>query len=277
MTDHANDDHIDKLLDSIDFNNDADIANFCRECEKVFVTSSPVSMADLSVFLGDCPSVRDYMESGDYVGATSRIALAGLFSYLSNGSAPIEENLLRETGIQDMLDEHPLFKDEGTAFSIAALVTATGKTMSHVCTCPSHDVKSAFALFEELRYCIGQNVFNITDKYLEIAKNIGMLILGAQAAKGAGFLEKNPLLTYHGAEIARLLDEASMPMSSIGMQVMDTIRSAKNAEGKSYAAYISALLSIAMIAINFGTVDITSAKSINDAVTNYMTALQDVA
>lgn len=270
---HTSDDAISARMDALDMHDRQDIIAFCKECYVPLVATDRFTKFALDDFAASLPSVDEYLKAGDYTGAGAKIGLGIYAAMIDDGVlAPFIEPISKT----DIFDDVPIMKGEDDDFVANTLAMVVARTIAHAAICENHDIGNPYAFFGELRYAFAQVFFDVSDKYAEVSKSLGALMVGAMKSKGAGYIEKNPILTYHLSQIEKAIDEAPVPATSLGMAVSDAIAEIKKVKDN-YPSYSTGMLSAAMMYIQFGIFDLATAESINQSVSNYVDALQDAA
>jgi hypothetical protein len=271
---HTQDDEFRAKMQELDMRDGVAVAQFCKDCYQPLMMTDRFSKFALDGFAASLPTVDEYMSAGDYTGASAKIGL-GIFAAMINDGVLAE--LTAPIAGMSVLQEVPILKDADSDFVANTLAMTVARVISHVAICENHDIGNPYAFFGEMRYTFAQVLFYASDKYLEIAKNLVLLMLGAMAQKGDGYIEKNPVLTYHLNRIEEALDSSPIPATQLGMQASTAFESVKESKGVSYPSYASGLLALSMIFIQYGVVDLDTAKAINESVINYVEALQEAA
>lgn len=273
---HISEDEIDTKLVKVDLLDRDALRDFCWECYQPLKLSDRWKVFTFEDFLNDLPKSEEYLDAGDYTGAATKFAFTLYKDILTN--APTPKNLYDDKDpITSLFRETQLFDNEAPEWIEGALTLAIAKGLSHVAVCEEHDISNPTSLFNELRFVIANSVFKMDEKYLEISGKIGMLIMTSSASRGAGYLEKDPVLTYYTDYILRTWDDLPIPATYQGSKVIEALNAAKAKKTESYGLFIASLFGVTMMAIQLGLVNLESAKVLSTTISNYIATLQENA
>ncbi len=270
-----------EMFKGLDFTDAKKLGEFCRACNTQAWKEMGKPEFEYIAFLHSIPTYEQYLDGGDYVGAVTKFAFRLYAALIGSGDTVEQYAVLsdKDNSLNQIIKSSPTFENERPEWIAGALAVTVAKTLLHLSYCKGegHDLSSPYAIFNELRDPVLDHIFNVSEKYSEVASNIGMLIMSTSITKGPGFLEKNPVTTYYLDFLLRTFDDMPMPATTYGTQVMEALMSIKAKREKEYGLFVAELLSITMMSIQLGLVDIDTAKVLTQTVGNFMTALEEAA
>ena len=134
MTHNGNDEAISERMNDLNMRDRAEIITFCKDCYSPLMMSERWHQFALGEFAASLPTVEEYMEAGDYTGATAKVGL-GIFAGMI-GNAVIAPLVAPIKGME-VLQEVKILEGEEPEFIANILAMTTARSIAHIATCDS--------------------------------------------------------------------------------------------------------------------------------------------